>query len=289
METDFLKLLRLDARHLFDPTTFGPETAEAARSFELPLGRHVPLEPAAIVIEEAMRRGPREASDAWLAPRLHASLRLYRSEAADPRVWLYLTARFAEFMIWRWGSEDDLVSQYALSTKTRDNGLARLWWAAELTRNGDDYSATEAAFSHQELILHLLDRNAFQNRPAALAFVRFTGPDATDREIRLAANALNHILTTRALDVIAPDVGPDMQAIEEWVQTAPDPTLMLGDSLPQGPFDARVLEDTILAVEDLLRSAVPDLETSISRRRAKSRGAIAQENPGAADSAVAVD
>jgi len=30
------------------------------------------------------------SSDSWLAPRVHATLRLTRQEASDPRIWIYL-------------------------------------------------------------------------------------------------------------------------------------------------------------------------------------------------------
>lgn len=40
--------------------------------------------------------------DAWLAPRLHAVLRLTRAEAADPALWNYLALGVApDFVVWR--------------------------------------------------------------------------------------------------------------------------------------------------------------------------------------------
>src|SRR6202035_2382304 len=59
---------------------------------DLELGRSVDLEPLRAVIAEAMSRfefAPVK-SDAWLGPRVHATLRLTRREAADKRVWAYL-------------------------------------------------------------------------------------------------------------------------------------------------------------------------------------------------------
>lgn len=57
------------------------------------------------------------------------------------------------------------------------HGLERLWWAAELTRSGPDYTPTVKAFAIQDTVLWLFDVEAFQDRPAALAYVEFVGED----------------------------------------------------------------------------------------------------------------
>src|SRR5580692_3916412 len=55
-------------------------------------------------------------SDSWLAPRVHASLRLTKREASDSRIWTFLAAyAFPDYVVWRWGRE----RQRALAT-TRD-------------------------------------------------------------------------------------------------------------------------------------------------------------------------
>ena len=58
----------------------------------LQLGRDIDVEPLVAMIDEAMRRfrSSPDKSDAWLAPRVHATIRLSRREAADRRIWNYL-------------------------------------------------------------------------------------------------------------------------------------------------------------------------------------------------------
>ena len=47
------------------------------------------------------------------------------------------------------------------------NALARLWWAAELTRNGSDYSSTEKALSNSRFAVSWQHLDALHHRPAA--------------------------------------------------------------------------------------------------------------------------
>src|SRR4051794_10751697 len=85
------------------------ETVDATEFItELELGRKVNLGPIRAVIDEAMKRLKRSESDQWLGPRLHATLRLTRREAADKRIWDYLTVvEFPDYVRWRWKDQDD--------------------------------------------------------------------------------------------------------------------------------------------------------------------------------------
>src|SRR2546421_52592 len=59
---------------------------------DLHLGRKVSLEPLQAILKEGEKRysTKRSESDGWLAPRVHATLRLTRREAADRRLCVYL-------------------------------------------------------------------------------------------------------------------------------------------------------------------------------------------------------
>ena len=48
-------------------------------------------------------------SDRWLAPRLHWSLRLTRSEAADRTMWEWLAVRHADYVLWRWSGVEGVA------------------------------------------------------------------------------------------------------------------------------------------------------------------------------------
>ncbi len=117
---------------------------------ELQLGRKIDLSSMRAVFCEAMKRFEFDPwkSDPWLGPRVHATLRLTRREAADKRIWEYLTViAFPDYVRWRWAQEDHdrLVTKDRFLGEDSKNAIARLWWAAELTRNGSDYSRTEQA------------------------------------------------------------------------------------------------------------------------------------------------
>ena len=139
-------------------------------------------EGAAVVLDEARRKFTAKPSDSdgWLAPRLHATLRLTRREAADPDLWLYLAAvRFPDYIRWRWPVAQDvkerqaaILKRYVL-TNIRTQALARLWWGAELTRNGSDYADVPKLYVQNELPDSFLHYLFFRSRPAALAVVRF--------------------------------------------------------------------------------------------------------------------
>lgn len=225
------------------------------------LERDIPLDEMIAVVAETMKecKSDRVKSDAYLAPRLHATLRLTRREAADPAIWDYLSVVvLREYVIWRWGNDLGEVHADRIRIKSRGreirHALSRLWWVAELSRNGPDYSPTEIAFSKQETVEWFVIR-ALRNRPAAQAFIRFISSGekdkpSTDQEVRKLATALNLTLVTNVLDSIAPDDGPFLGAVYSWIDKAPDATLMRSE-LPEGPEDP-VEEADIQAVESFL-------------------------------------
>src|SRR2546430_2753608 len=88
-----LKLLARGARGEIMPAflegTAGVDVGRYVSVFH----RDVDLAPLERVVEEATTRfadHAAEASDAWLAARVHATLRLSRREAADASLWAYL-------------------------------------------------------------------------------------------------------------------------------------------------------------------------------------------------------
>src|SRR6266550_1496920 len=101
----WLKALRPQARKEITAETFTSGLPEVVYASIVDIPRRVDLEALNDVINHAMKLfGHRSVeSDAWLAPRLHATLRLYRSEAADRRIWDYLSViAFAGYVKWRW-------------------------------------------------------------------------------------------------------------------------------------------------------------------------------------------
>jgi hypothetical protein len=237
----------------------GPYLVEAK---DLGIGRDVPLEPLRAVVEEAMRRfrGNGTESDAWLGPRVHATLRLTRREAADRRIWAYLTAvEFPDYVRWRWRSVDDPDDTVPIDRflgEDSRNALARLWWAAELTRNGKDYAPTEKALAVSRFAVSWQGLDALHHRPAALAVVdflhKFDGKGATDPQGQAMAKAFNLVLRTLALDALCENLATDAEVVRLWCQEPFDVTRWLGDDLPEGPDETPVPAHAVAAVREVL-------------------------------------
>lgn len=222
--------------------------------------RSVPLEPVRLVIDEAIRRfdpenpTSRSESDGWLAPRVHASLRLTPREAADPAVWRHLSLFIAPDYV-RWRFRDSPVDRFLGSINK--HALARLWWGAEFTRNGADYSLVRPAFLVQD-IPNSWQFRLFHNRPVAIAVVEIVDraaraglPDLGRRANRLL-QAANVAARTTVLDVVAPYDGPDPVALGDWIGEEPDASTML-DELPRGPDEEAVPRASVEGATSFLR------------------------------------
>jgi hypothetical protein len=226
---------------------------------DLQFGREIDLDPLRTVLEAVMRdRKPRD-SDPWLGPRVHATLRLTRREAADKRVWNYLSlVEFPDYIRWRWTNPDrpdDVAPLDRFLGEDSKNALARLWWAAELTRNGSSYERTETALRISRFSVSWLHLILMHHRAAALAVVDFlhtfnTG-GATDTQGQVMAKAVNVALRTVSLDALAVSPPPDTEAVREWAAEKVDATLML-DRVPTGPDDTPVPAESVATVRRFL-------------------------------------
>jgi hypothetical protein len=224
---------------------------------DLGLGRKVSLAPLKAVLEEGKRRHSTKwsESDGWLAPRVHATLRLTRREAADRRLWSYLNiAAFPDYVRWRWLDPDDANSTVPIDRflgEDSKNHLGRLWWGAELTRNGEKYTRTEKAFRNSRFSVSWQVLDVMHHRPAALAIIDFLeqfndGKGATDSQGSRIARALNAALRTLALDTVANNPEPDAEAFREWIIEPIDETKMM-DQLPKGPEEKEMVSEKAIA------------------------------------------
>lgn len=227
------------------------------------------IRPLIEIVLEAMNlyQEKKLESDAWLAPRVHASLRLFREEAADPGIWDFLGIALPElrkYIYWRWQNNGKVSENRVFAN--RHHAIGRLWWTAELTRNGNDYSHTSQAFEGGgDLINYLTDVDAFHNRAAALAYVRSlrnskSGNPRPAKDSVELGKKFNHILTTIILDSIAPEPGPDHNALILWIREEPDETLMLAQ-MPIGPSDPPVSEERISAICALMDELLEEIDS----------------------------
>jgi hypothetical protein len=259
-ELDLAATTRLDEQ--FRRGLVAPELDDFCR----PFAREVDLGPAATVIEEAFNRfgvKDRAESDSWLGPRLHAALRLSRREGSRPGLWRYLGAvAFPDYVRWRFAKEKDGTPEPAplerfVGAETK-HAIARLWWMAEMFRDGADYEPGAKALSNQDLINNMLKNDTAHHRPTALGAVRVLVPGdgrpaRTGREANALAKAVNTTAGTILLDFYAPDVPLDDAARMAWIERSGDhdPGLYF-DELPKGPDDPAAPADSVERMETML-------------------------------------
>lgn len=225
------------------------------------------LTPLVNTVETAMRKfsaSDKVASDQWLAPRVHAALRLTRRQASEYGIWEWLAVSLLEgYVRWRWAKNDGNVVAERFSTSDMNRqAIARLWWGAELTRNGSDYSATPILFHTQDLQNVWSVARFFRNRPVAIAALRFLqtfndGEFASGAQIKTLGKGFNSILTTTVLDAVAASTPVDVFAVADWQmdEESCDETKWDSD-LPEGPPENKCDESDIQSVQELLDHVV---------------------------------
>ncbi|MCC9741304.1 DUF6339 family protein [Streptomyces sp. MNU89] len=213
--------------------------------------------PVRELMDEAMRRfgdDSRTRADAWLAPRLHATIRMTRAEASDTGLWNFLALVVApDYVVWRHlgkGKADGEPAEVAarrFSGRHDTQTFARLWWAAELFRNGDDYRTAEIACGNQDVLNTVLRLDIMDHRPSARAVVRLLerGTVRTGREVNALATAINSAGTTLFYDGMAPDEDPELDGLWEWIRDIETAPPAPWESLPDGPKDGRIPESSV--------------------------------------------
>ncbi|MHB9861467.1 DUF6339 family protein [Streptomyces sp. YIM S03343] len=204
------------------------------------------------LIEDAMyvyRDDRPTQADAWLAPRLHATLRLTRAEAADPALWNYLALGVApDFVVWRHLSEQrKTVNARYFKGPYHKQAFARLWWSAELFRDGPDYEPVEIACGNQDMLNTVLRLDVIDHRPTAQALVHLMRREVvrTGRDANALGKAVNAAAATLMYDVIAPDAERDTGAVRRWIDEAETGVTVHRHSLPVGPVEERAPETSV--------------------------------------------
>lgn len=194
-------------------------------------------------------------TDAWLAPRLHYALRLPRRLAADRGLWTWLATEYAHpYVLNRWGGAENLQWRY-MGPLTR-NAVSRLWWAAELTRNGPDYSVTPHSVRRAGTAQYALELKYTWYRPAVIAFVRVAeGLGANEplsfeatKRLSVRVNALTVLKPVEAVG-FDPLAGEDDQDFD-WYRHRPAFEEIVDAELPRGPDDSHASPEAIEALTD---------------------------------------
>jgi hypothetical protein len=233
----------------------------------------------------------REMSDAWVAPRLHAALRISRRTAADGGIWRWMAMVHApEFVRWRWGRNDKVPGLNRFDGDDKKQTFARLWWTAELCRDGSDYSPAERAFKYQDFVNSCVCATEFaHHRPAVQATLQAVLADdgryPPGELARALPKALNIAAGTRLLDALGPELEErDVSARHTWRGELHlyDPRAYL-DELPLGPDEEPVPPQSVASIRSLIDGilADPSFATLINQIKGRrSRGDSPSETIG---------
>ncbi|BAG21503.1 MULTISPECIES: DUF6339 family protein [Streptomyces] len=255
------------ARYLTDGLLSGKENAQAIALNKVtePLPHdgesRAELAPVRDLIDDAMykfRDDRPTNADAWLAPRLHAALRLTRREAADRRIWNYLALGVApDYVVWRHlvaKSQGDApkVAAARFRGPAYTQAFSRLWWAAELYRDGPDYGPVVTACGNQEMLNTALRMDVIEHRPTAQAMVRLIGRGTvtSTREAIAMAAAINASAATLMYDVVAPDAERDGKPLRQWIEEAESAPAVPRRDLPTGPYEEKTPERSVDVLVD---------------------------------------
>lgn len=150
------------------------------------------------------------AMDSAMVCDFHRSLPISRRQASDSRLWAWLgIVRYPDFVAWRW--KPSLTTE--MRTAARFYGdrvrqtFSRIWWAAELTRGGDDYTLTDEMFAlpgFQDIYEAVFGRAFGNYQPALKAFVEVIG-NKPEKYIRDFSKELGYVLTTTVLEAMTGD------------------------------------------------------------------------------------
>jgi len=139
-------------------------------------------------------------TDGHFSEELHRSIFIPRRFAVDSAVWHFITClAYPEYVRYRWTRSNGSVSKERFLGGLKRNAFARLWWAAELLHQGDDYSLVHDCFSDQDLYEAIFGRSLSKYQLAARTTVeQLKGkPRSVVRDV---AKRLNMLLSTYLLE-----------------------------------------------------------------------------------------
>lgn len=201
--------------------------------------------------------------DQWLAARIHFALRLPRNVASDPGVWTWLAVGVARpYVERRW--KVDITAKYPWwrynDTGVLRNGVARLWWAAELVRSGPDYGLVSSALRLVRVFQNVGELRYSWHREAARAFTRvLTEYEDVGDELSVVFNAYLATQCLETFDTALSDVERTSWD-REWGARVPSlKELLVSDDELEGPeagYARRSVEDQLYVwLKDMMDAA----------------------------------
>lgn len=175
-----LRVLHPDGRRLVVPELATGERERWEEDAYAGLLREHPSTVGLDAFDDAIDRVMRDGAahdpglDAEAAPAVHRALAISRRDAADPGIFRYLAVvhrpDFVRFR-WEYRSWPTMRSRFwRPGTRPDSNVFARLWWIAELSRDGDDYETTRRLLTRQPLANNLFVRDLAAYAPLVRAY-----------------------------------------------------------------------------------------------------------------------
>lgn len=204
---------------------------------------------------------PKFALDGWLAPRLHAALRLHPRVASDPGVWRWLAIEVMSPYVRarHTGPTGVVLARHYAHHERLKNAAGRLWWAAELLRNGPNYEIVPHALENVVAGEFSLELRYSWYRPAAIAFARVAmgmdgGKKLNDKGLRSLSRKINSYLTLRSLEAAGAESNEQHGYDLKWREHQPSLEDLADDTLPKGPEDGYASGDSVTELEKWFRS-----------------------------------
>ncbi len=180
--------------------------------------------------------------DAFLAPRLHAAFRMPRHVAANSHVWAWIaTVPLRKFAYHRWPISTSEPNPWRfVDSNLLRNGASRLWWAAELLRDGPDYQLVADPLRKVYSFQFISELRYSWHKECARAFARVT----EDRKLNSDAakelsKRLNVYLRSRGLELMdVADTKATNSVDEKWLASRSSlPEITCSDGELKGPND----------------------------------------------------
>jgi hypothetical protein len=192
-------------------------------------GNPIDIDPFVSALEDWLRRSvdsgrPKSELDTELSYVLHQSLRLTRAEAADRGMWVWLAAGPGRaYVDWRWADDAGAVTEDRWRGQINKQAFARLWWGAELLRDGPTYSSD--VFRDQDIANSLINRLFMRSRPMAVSVWPLLddkyGDDPVPKNRQRAwISGVNLYAGARSLDALAFLHRDRADAYSAWVRSA---------------------------------------------------------------------
>ncbi|GEM_PF-6814710 len=187
-----------------------PEFLPSDDNYATPIAGHAPIDLGRLHLPEpGMPLGAED--DPVIALALHRGLDIERGVATDTRMWAWLAAcHLPQLLRSRWATGERAPKQARFIGRLVDHGLARLWWAAELTCTEsqaprEHREALGALLMSQYRTDRLLGMSIARHPPVLLGFLDALGDDIRWQVLNQVCQRLGVMATTYAVVAMTRD------------------------------------------------------------------------------------